>query len=132
MSKKTILVVDHDEIYLDFVADTLTGQGYHVITAEHTNTAISAVARWNPDLIFLNLDTPRMTGCSFLQMYSRVAEPRAGIIVMTGTDETFERSVVRSISACLDKPFNAQDLLKAVENYFGKAHELGLTSLAFA
>ena len=133
MNKKTILVVDDDETKQDFVADVLTGQGYRVVTAESGYAAISAVARWNPALIILNMDAPIMAGCSFLQIYNRVPEPRAGLIVMADTDATFDRAVVRCISACLENPFDGDVLVRAVEKFFGnKERASGIRRLAFA
>jgi len=133
VNKKTILVVDDDEAILDSVADALTGAGYRVVTAENGYAAVSAVARWNPALIILDIDTPIMAGCSFLQIYSRVPEPRAGVIAMTETDATFERAVVRCVSACIEKPLEIDDLLATVERHFAsKDRPSGIRRFAFA
>src|SRR5260221_8213323 len=112
-----ILVVDDDAKMRTFVAETLTGHGYSVIAAESDLAAVTAVAQQKPCLIILDVAVPVMADSHFLQIYNGLPEPRAPVIAMVSSDQTFERAVLRCVTGCLDRPFDADELLQAVKKY---------------
>src|SRR5258706_12482079 len=115
--KQSILVVDDDKKMREFVAETLMSRGYSVIAAESDRAGVTAVVQKNPCLIILDVAVPVLADSYFLQIYNELPEPRAPVIAMISSDQTFERAVLRCVTGYLDKPFDAGDLLQAVKKY---------------
>ncbi|HLY25907.1 MAG TPA: response regulator [Aggregatilineales bacterium] len=122
--QQPILIVDDDNTNREFVADTLTRSGYQVIAVDNSYEAVSAVARFSPQLILLDIEMPILANLSFLQLYNRVPEPRAPVIAMTASDATVLRAVARCVRGYLDKPIARDALLKMVAKHASLAAQL--------
>src|SRR5205823_3499761 len=64
-SAPTILVVDDDAHIRQFVCEALDFEGYEARAAHDGRAALDVLAGWQPDLILLDLNMPRMDGWSF-------------------------------------------------------------------
>ncbi len=84
MAKK-ILVVDDDRFFVELLSDTLTTEGYEVLTASDGMEALDKVRQHLPSCIFLDLILPKIDGirvCRYLK-----EDPRCSsipVIVLTG------------------------------------------------
>ncbi|HAP43941.1 MAG TPA: response regulator, partial [Spirochaetaceae bacterium] len=61
-TKKRILIVDDEQINLEFFDVMLSKLGFDIHLAENGHEALEAVRRLNPDLIILDNIMPRLTG----------------------------------------------------------------------
>jgi two-component system, OmpR family, alkaline phosphatase synthesis response regulator PhoP len=59
---KTILVVDDDEMYLEFMAQWLLSNGYKVRTAKNGQEGYSLCKQCRPDAVILDIMMPDMDG----------------------------------------------------------------------
>lgn len=59
---RTILVVDNDKLILAFMEDLLEKEGYRVLTAEDGLSALDLLREHTPDVIFVDLVMPNISG----------------------------------------------------------------------
>lgn len=123
-----ILVVDDEQDIQRFVTETLTDEGYQVVTAGSGEDALRAMADGNPDLILLDVNLPGADGWEVLGSLRAAAEPQTPVVVMTAGYNAQERALASGAQGYLGKPFELADLLSTVEAHAGLpmqgAHEL--------
>ena len=124
-----VLVVDDDESTLDFVAETLSDDGYQVLTALHGGEALAMIAKQPADLILLDMRTPVVDGWEFVRAYRQMPGPHAPIVVMTAGRNAPGTAAEINAVAYLDKPFALESLLALVERYAGRPTPSGESSL---
>lgn len=69
-----------------------------------------------PDVIFLDINMPRMNGHDFLKEYDKWNEHSIIIIMLTSSDQTADREMSRAYESVVDyftKPLSTQALEKA-------------------
>jgi CheY-like chemotaxis protein len=77
-----------------------------------------------PDLIFLDINMPRMNGWEFLQEYSQLDKElqRGKIIIMLTSsknpDEVAKAMSISSVSDYISKPLTKETLEDIIKNYF--------------
>lgn len=58
----TILIVDDEQDILEFITYNLKNENFEVITANHGKEAVELAAKYQPDLIILDIMMPEMDG----------------------------------------------------------------------
>jgi len=117
MPSGTILVVDdasHNRLQLSAL---LTEQGYTVLQAEDSATALSLLERQLPDLVLLDAHLPTPNGFEVCQRIK--ADPRTRalpIILICAADETLDKNRIFSVGASdyVSNPLHAQEVLARV------------------
>jgi len=116
---KKILVVDNDRFMLEFMADLLRGQGHDVHTAQDGLSAIELLKRYVPDMVFVDLIMPNISGDRVCRVIRKTPQLKDVYIVVVsatvGEDPT--RSADLGANACVAKgPINemAKNILAAV------------------
>jgi two-component system OmpR family response regulator len=110
-----VLVVDDEPNLVEVVSMALRYQGFGVETAGNGREALSAVTRFKPHLIVLDVMLPDMEG---FDVAARLGAQRAGvpIIFLTARDSTEDK--VRGLSGGGDdymtKPFSLEELIARV------------------
>lgn len=114
-----VLVVEDEEHIRSIIAQSLSDEGYKVVTAQDGAAALALVAKWPPDLIILDLWMPILDGWQFVDTYRRRAGPHAKIIAMSAVVDEGERGVRAQIEAdaYLAKPFEIDDLIEVVGRF---------------
>ena len=117
MQKGTILSVDDDESLQLVIGQYLEGDGYKVITANDTKMALEKVDTTQLDVILLDLILPDGEGMALIPQLQ--AKSKAGIIVVSGKNDTTEKIVCLEMGAddYMTKPFEMRELsarIKAV------------------
>jgi len=115
-STKCILVVDDEEAIREVIAETLEIEGYRVEKAADGNAALVMVKSAHPDAIVLDLMMPGMDGWTFLKQCRKddLCECTP-IMVMSAYRKLGEATRDLQVQACLEKPFDLEVFLKAIE-----------------
>ena len=116
--KLKILIVDDSDFNRRTMAEILTGEGFNVVgQAKSAEDAIQIAHSTKANLIFIDVVMPDISG---LELAKHFQEKQAGerfLIMMSSLN--IESIVIESISNgaidFLQKPFEKEDLLKAVE-----------------
>lgn len=117
MKKGTVLSIDDDEGLQTVIAQYLEGDGYKVLKAGDSASALDVAGSHDLDVILLDLVLPDGEGLTLIpQIQTRSA---AGIIVVSGKSDTTEKIVCLEMGAddYMTKPFEMRELsarIKAV------------------
>lgn len=121
MNSVTVLVVEDDVNLLSGIRDILELEDYRVITAQNGVQGLEMLQRHQndlPDLILSDITMPQMDGFTFLENVRReIRWVRIPFIFLTAKGEKTDRhkGSLMGADVYLTKPFEAQDLLIAVE-----------------
>ncbi len=121
MPKANILIVEDDSYLLHGIRDILTLEDYHVLTAEHGKAALQVLTSEArpPDLIVSDIMMPEMDGLELLKKI-RLNTHWVNIPFIFLTAKTEKTDVQAGkrlgVDDYLSKPFDADDLLIAVES----------------
>jgi CheY-like chemotaxis protein len=113
-----ILLVDDFEDALDIYGQYLTFRGYRVVLARDGQDAVRKARTCRPDLVFLDLRMPIMTGIEALRMM-RADDALATVPIVALTAHALDSERHRALEAGFDdfiaKPCLPEDLVAAVE-----------------
>jgi PAS domain S-box-containing protein len=94
---RQVLVVDDNKDSADSIALLLTGEGHDVRVAYTGAAAIEATANWSPDIVFLDIALPDMTGYAVVKkMRARETTKRSAMIAVTGWGRQRDRDKTRA------------------------------------
>ena len=114
MSKR-VLVVDDDQGIRDVLSTLLEDEGYDVRTAADGLEGLAEAERSRPDVVILDYQMPRCDGPAFAERYRAAPDP-APIILLTASHQVRDRCGRVHADGCVGKPFDIDDLLRAVES----------------
>ena len=121
IQRRTILVVDDEEVIRNFVKAILEFAGYDVLAARDGSVALSLYSEHQPKVALLLTDH-RMPGMTGLQLagHLRTLEPRLPVLVMSGTrlDDGLGFSFVA-------KPFTHAELVRKTAEVLDSRQALG-------
>jgi two-component system OmpR family response regulator len=117
MQKGTVLSIDDDENLQIVIGQYLEDDGYKVITANDSKSALEKVETSQIDIILLDLVLPDGEGLTLIPQFQ--SKSNAGIIVVSGKSDTTEKIICLEMGAddYLTKPFEMRELsarIKAV------------------
>ncbi|HSN44255.1 MAG TPA: response regulator [Propionibacteriaceae bacterium] len=124
--KRPRVVVAEDEalIRLDLV-ELLTDEGYDVVgQAGDGEAAVELARELRPDLVVMDVKMPRMDGITAAE---KIAEERIAPVVMLtafSQRELVERAREAGAMAYVVKPFDASDVVPAIEIAMGRFAEI--------
>jgi two-component system response regulator MprA len=115
-SNNCILVVDDEDAIREVIAETLELEGYRVEKAADGIAALVMVKGTQPDGIVLVLMMPGMDGWTFLKQCRKddlcACTP---VMVMSAYRKLGDATHDLHVQACLEKPFDLDVFLKAIE-----------------
>jgi len=116
MSQQHILVVDDEPDIRDLVREILEDEGYRVTVAENGESARSAYARGEPDLVLLDIWMPDVDGITLLREWSSAGDMECPVVVMSGhgTVETAIEATRLGAHDFVQKPISLARLLAIV------------------
>ena len=116
---RTILIVDDDASIRRLIATTLEDvSGYRLEEASDGDEAVSLALDARPEIVFLDLEMPRVDGIETCRrMRSEPTLADATIVALTGdSDKVAERSAqAAGADLFLTKPFSPLHLLQLVD-----------------
>ncbi|MCL5020778.1 MAG: PAS domain S-box protein [Bacteroidetes bacterium] len=120
---ETILVVEDEEMLMDFLKEILTRKGYRVLTAPDGETAISVFAAnfKNIDLVLSDLGLPRLGGQDMLGQLLKI-NPDVRVIFASGFMDPETKFAIAGIGAheFIQKPYSAVEVLSRVKEVLNK------------
>jgi len=110
-TRSKILVIDDEEIVLDSCIAILSGGNYEILTAENGLRGISLLEEFRPDLIFVDLKMPGISGFEVIEKIQEI-DPAIVTIVITGfaTINSAVEAMQRGAFDFLPKPFTPDEL----------------------
>jgi len=119
--KLSALIVDDERLARKELSSMLVDYAHIAICGEAVDvpTAIDAIAEFNPDIIFLDIQMPGKSGFELLEM----VQTEAKIIFVTAYDEYAIRAFEINALDYLLKPINSDRLQKAIERIENASQE---------
>jgi signal transduction histidine kinase len=110
-SEYKILVIDDEEVVLDSCTQVLGGPACQVLTAGNGADGLRRLEEMTPDLVFLDLKMPGLSGLEVLERI-RARHPLMVVIVITGyaTVTSAIEAMKKGAFDFLPKPFTPEEL----------------------
>jgi two-component system LytT family response regulator len=107
------IIVDDEELARAFLREMLRGHAEIELAAECANgfEAVKAVAEHSPDLLFLDVQMPKLDGFEVLELI----EPGPAVVFVTAYDQYAMRAFDAHAVDYLLKPFGAERFERALE-----------------
>jgi two-component system response regulator MprA len=118
MAKRILVTEDDREIRLA-LTDMLELSGYEVRTAPNGRAALAMLDTWLPDAIVLDLLMPEMDGSSFLAALHARGQEGIPVLLLSALRDLASRATALPVTAIVAKPFDMDDLLNALESFWG-------------
>jgi CheY-like chemotaxis protein len=119
--KKKMLVVDDEKGMRDMIRFILASDTYVVEEAENGLAAIEIIKQQVFDVVFLDIHMPVMGGYEALSIIRKIKPELKVIIFSSSSDPNFIlETKAKALGAvdCLYKPFNLEDVMRAIEKAF--------------
>ncbi len=120
---RKVLIVDDDPFIRKLIATTLEDvAGFELLQASDGAEAVDIAAREQPELVFLDIDMPRLDGIeACAQIRGQPSTANATIVMLTATSRTDNERRAEEAGAdlFLTKPFSPLDLLRLVDEIGG-------------
>jgi CheY-like chemotaxis protein len=103
--RKKIMAIDNDRFMLAFMADLLTEQGHDVETAQDGLSALEILKSFSPDIVFLDLVMPNISGdrlCRMMRKMPQLTNTYIAIVTATASEEP-NRFAELGADACIAK-----------------------------
>ena len=113
-----VLVVDDSSTIVAILRRMLQQNGYFVLEAEDAEKGVAIALAERPDLIFLDIVLPGMSGFAALRKLRRDAATRQiPIIMMSGNEQATEEFYAQRIGAddFMKKPFSRAEVFARIE-----------------
>lgn len=124
---ETILVVDDDALFREFVRELLERAGYRVRALDDGSMVFAAAAAERPTAVILDVNLPGLNGYEVCQRLREQLDQELGIIFVSGDrTESFDRTAGLLLGAddYLAKPFDPSELVARVRR-FSRRHANG-------
>ncbi len=120
----TVMVIDDSKTIRRTAESLLRNEGFAVVTAMDGFEALSKIADYRPDLIFMDIMMPRLDGyqtCALIK-HHRVFR-HTPVVMLSSKDGLFDRARGRVVGSdhYITKPFTREELLAAIERHGSRA-----------
>jgi two-component system phosphate regulon response regulator PhoB len=115
----TILIADDEPHVVELVRVTLEDDRVRVVEASHGAAALALAAEIDPELIFLDVNLPDMSGlevCRRLRKQPRMAGALIVMLTAAAQQDDIARGLAAGATHYLTKPFSPVRLLSLVES----------------
>jgi DNA-binding response OmpR family regulator len=125
MKTRTILVVDDEPTIRTTVAEALTADGYHVVSAATGAEALTTFRAELPDLVLLDVMLPGISGIEICRVIR--AESSVPIILLTARDAEADKVLGLEVGAddYVTKPFSLRELSARVRAALRRGESTG-------
>jgi signal transduction histidine kinase/DNA-binding response OmpR family regulator len=118
---KKILVVDDNRVMLSFLTNTLEREGHQVVSAEDGFAALDILTSYTPDIIFIDLIMPKISGeklCQIVRKMQHLTDCYLVIISAAVAEMDFDFRKIGADQCIAKGPFGkmAEHVLAAVKD----------------
>ena len=120
---KTIVIADDEPHVLRSLEFILKKQGYNVITANNGEMALEKIKEHDPDLVFLDIQMPKMDGNTALRHLRDDPKFQSLYVVMiTAKGQEADRlnSLENGANEYVTKPYSPRKLIGRVKELLGE------------
>ena len=125
----TVLVVDDNQINRKLITTILRQQGVQVLEAEDGPQAVRLAVEAEPDLIFMDIQMPTMSGETaarkIIQGWAGERRPRIVALTANAMPGEKERLLAAGMDDCLIKPISEAQVIRALQSLPGLAGQPG-------
>ena len=116
--EKKILLVDDDELILDFFGPFLKRMGFFPLKAAKGGDAVEIYKKENPGLVFLDISLPDKEGLEVLKEIKSI-NPQAKVVMLSGLDNSRAREEAEKLGALdyIYKPVTIDMLKEKIAEY---------------
>lgn len=116
-----ILVIDDSKTIRRTAEVLLQREGFSVKTAEDGFMALTTVAEFHPDLIFVDIMMPRLDGyqtCALVK--SHASFKHIPVVMLSSKDGLFDKARGRIVGAdqYITKPFTRDEIVRVIREFF--------------
>ncbi len=122
MTKK-VLVCDDEPYIVESVSYVVRKAGYEVAVAEDGVEALTTARRERPDLIFLDIMMPRLSGQEVCRQLKEDPDTKGAYIVMLtarGQEEDERRAMEMGADEFMTKPFSPRKMRAKLQEVLGE------------
>lgn len=124
MTKKILLVDDepHLRMLLQQTLEELEDEGVELLIAENGETALETIKQEKPDLVFLDVMMPKMSGFDVCNQVKNVLGMKDVYIVMLtakGQEADKKKAMEMGANLYLTKPFDPDEVLEKAQEILG-------------
>lgn len=115
--KKTILVVEDNELNMELVRDLLTAQNYQVVEAVNADECRGQMQKYDPALILMDIQLPRVDGYTLVrEIRSQEKNQSLPIIALTAFAMAGdkEKALAAGCNDVITKPIDTRSFLKKI------------------
>jgi len=119
---KTILVADDEPYVLRSLEFILKKEGYRVLTAVDGQEALEKIREGHPDLVFLDIQMPRMDGntvCHTLRLDPATRDLHIIMITAKGQEADRLQALESGADEFITKPYSPRKLVDRVREILG-------------
>lgn len=110
-----VLIVEDDKRLADTVAELISSSGHEVQVAYDGLQAVLTVEPFEPDVVFLDLSLPSLTGFEVAKQIRDTCGRAVRLIAFTGWAECMTRSVAKTrFDMVLVKPATLEQILSVI------------------
>jgi len=111
-----LLVIDDEDEIIQVVGDFFKDEGFDVYTADTGQAGLKLIGEQKPDVVFLDLKLPDISGLEILKQI-RLSEQKCKVIVNTGYVENSLKENAKKLGCdvFLSKPFNLIQLNEVLQ-----------------
>ena len=128
-----VLIVDDSRTVTAALSHMLRQNGYEASTAEDAESALEQVVESPPELIFLDIVLPGMSGFTALRKLRRLPQTESvPIIMISGNPQAVEQFYLKKIGAddFMKKPFGRAEVFARIEKFVGTGQLEGRGAVA--
>jgi YesN/AraC family two-component response regulator len=111
-----ILVVDDEEVVLDFLKEVVEGQGYGFIPAKSGEEAINKIKEARPNLVILDVVMPGLDGLEVLRLI-RKKDKTLPVVMLTGygTNERVKEAMELNVAGFIPKGTSVKETTSKIK-----------------
>jgi len=122
LQKRKALIADDDESNQLCLTIALEKEGWEVKQARDGEEAIEKVLVWQPDLLILDNQMPKLTGVEVYQ-YLQLHEIKLAVVMISGDSELEKIASCLGIAYYLQRPFDLAEFIQTInsaDDFFSK------------
>ncbi len=121
MNNKLILIADDEPYLIRSLSFVLRREGFRVESASDGAEALDKVRQLKPDLLFLDLQLPKMSGfdvCREIKRDPGLRETYVIVLTAKGQDDDRQRALAQGPNEYMTKPFSPKELIEHLRSIF--------------